>query len=281
MTSVSTGVRNALLPYLREMFNRGIASLKLYAGAIPTPTAAQTAAGVAASDLAVTGTLLCTVTASGASVKAKQKIRFTPVIGTATAGDWTITLNGVTFKFTGDGSVTIAEVCTGLYNLIRAGQRTTAITTPAGAITIPDIDGLFTLTDNATSLDIEAATAGISFDYSSAVSGSGAGTATFASSIVTADAYGLQFEAIADIATGILEKLATQEWKGTNAASGAATHWRLVLDGDTGALTSTEKRLQGLINTANSDINRTSGTQFTADEFEYITTFPITLPASA
>jgi hypothetical protein len=137
MPYVSTGIRNALLPYLREFFQFGCAKINMYAGTVP-----------ASADAAVTGTLLCTYTASGSAVKAKQKIRLTPTPGTANGGVWNIVLNGTTFSFTDDGTPSATEICTGLYNLIRAGIGTTSITTPAGAITIPDVAALFTLTDN-------------------------------------------------------------------------------------------------------------------------------------
>lgn len=221
----------------------------------------RSGAAPATADAAATGTLLYTIVNAAAVVKAKQKIRFTPVIGTATAGDWHITLNGISHKFTGDGSVTIAEVCTGLYNLIRAAQRTTAITTPPGTITIPDIDGLFTLTDNGTSLDIEAATAGVPFSYSSSVDGAGAGTATFGNAIVTADAYGLQFEDAADVTLGALEKLASQTWSGVVVADGTPGYFRLVTDGDAGGLSTTLARFQGNVSTvAGSDMTITHAT---------------------
>lgn len=246
MIYVATAVRDKMLAgeNLRDIFNDGCSKILCYSGTAP-----------ASADAAATGTLIATITGEGITVKAKQKIRFTPVIGTATAGDWQITLNGVTFKFVGDGTVTIAEVCTGLYNLIRAAQRTTAITTPPGAITIPGIDGLFTLTDNTTSLDIEAATAGVAFDYSSTVDGAGAGTATFGNAVVTADAYGLRFETDADATAGIIEKLASQTWKGDAVATGVVSHFRLVRDADTGVLSTTEPRIQGSIGVSGADMN--------------------------
>ena len=263
----STGLRNSLLPFIREMYNRGCAKLMIYSGAIP-----------ASADAAVTGTLLNTITGGGASAKVKQKIRFTPSVGDGAANDWTITLNGVSFKFVDSGALTAAQICTGLYNLILAGNGT-AITTPAGTITIPDVNAKFTLTDNTGTLDIEAAVAGVAFDYSATVSG--AGTGSWTTTVMAADAFGLQFEAIADISAGIIEKLASQDWKGTNVASGAATHWRLVLDGDTGTLSTSEVRIQGQINTAGSDVNRPSGVQLVEDDIEFFSTFPLAFPANA
>jgi len=246
---ISTGLAKYLhgSGSMKKCFTGG--RIDVYSGAPP-----------ATADAAATGTLLYSIVNNAQIAKVKQKIRFTPVIGTATAGDWTITLNGIAFKFVGDGSVTIAEVCTGLYNLIRAGIRTTAITTPPGAITIPDVDGLFVLTDNGTSLDIEAATAGIPFSYASTVDGAGAGTATFGNSIIAADAYGLEFEALGDITAGEIEKLASQTWSGETVTDGTPGYYRLVTDPDNGSLSTSYPRLQGTVSTvAGSDMTISHG----------------------
>lgn len=270
MLYLSTGLRNLMLHTnsLRDVFNRGCAVLKIYSGSLP-----------ASADAAVTGTLLCTITNAGAAVKAKQKIRFTPTPGTANGGIWGITLNGTLVTFTDDGTPTAAEICTGLYNAWRVASGAIAVTTPACTINNPDVYQKFTLTDNTGTLDIEAATSGVAFDYSTSITGAGAGTGSWATSIITADAYGLRFEAVADIASGIIEKLASQTWQGTNTATGVASHYRLVLDSDTGVLSTTEPRIQGAVSTANSDANFKS-VQFETSDIQYFSTFPLTFPAN-
>jgi hypothetical protein len=273
MLYLSTYARNITLHTntLRDFIVRNCLKMGIYSGAIP-----------ASADAGVTGTLLCTITGEGATAKAKQKIRFTPAPGSANAAEWNITLNGVKYTFIDDGTPSVAEVCTGLYNLIRAAIGTTSITTPAGKLNIPGVYGAFTLTDNATSLDIEAATEGIAFDYSVSVTGAGAGTGSIATSTITADAYGLKFEAAGDVAAGIIEKLATQNWQGVNAADGVATHFRIYRDGDDQAVAqgTSNWRVQGQISTAGAELNFRSTTFFAADTTTVSNDFKLEWPAS-
>jgi len=201
-------------------------------------------------DAAATGTLLYSIVNNAAVAKAKQKIRFTPTPGSANAAIWSIILNGITFSFTDDGSPSQAEICTGLYNLIRAGIRTTAITTPAGAIVIPDVDGAFVLTDNATSLDFESSVFGVPFEYSASVSGAGAGTGSWATAVQAEDAYGLQFEVPSDITAGELELLAGKTWTGKAVDGGTPAYFRMVQDSDDGSSSSSAIRSQGSVSTA-------------------------------
>lgn len=77
---------------------------------------------------------------------------------------------------------------------------------------------------------------------------------------------GLTFEASAS--GGTLPKKSSETWSGTNGASGTATHFRLVAAGDTGALSTTEARVQGTIGTGGTDMvvgnpALTSGATFT------------------
>ena len=272
MNYESTGLRNAKMgsSCWREMFNRGCAVIKLYAGGIP-----------ADADAAVTGTLLTTITNDGASIKAKQKIRFTPTVGSANAGVWGLTLNGMLVSFTDDGSPTPAEICTGLYNAWRVASGLIAATTPACTINNPDVYQKFAFTDNTGTLDIEAATAGVAFDYAASITGAGAGTGSVATSTITADAFGLRFENAADVNSGILEKLTSQTWRGTNVAAGVKSHFRLALDGDTGAYSTSAIRHQGQISTSGSQLNFKT-LQSEIGDIEYISEdFKVTAASSA
>lgn len=272
MISLSTGLRNKLQASksLREILNRGCAKLIYYGGAAAPATA----------DAAATGSQLIVFTNDSATVKAKQKIRFTPTPGTANAAEWSITLNGTKVSFTDDGTPSVAEICTELYNAWRAASGATAVTTPSCTINNPDVYQLFTLTDNTTSLDIESSTAGISFDYSAAVEGAGAGTGSWATSEITADAYGIQFEAAADVSSGIMELLSTQTVSGLGLVAANAVYWRLVLDADDGTLSTTQDRIQGSIATANADIIMTGTTLVVVGATYTLDTLPITIPAS-
>lgn len=62
---------------------------------------------------------------------------------------------------------------------------------------------------------------------------------------------GLTFDASA---SGVLPKAAAETWSGVNGATGAASHYRLVAVGDTGALSTTEARVQGTVSTGGSDM---------------------------
>jgi hypothetical protein len=67
---------------------------------------------------------------------------------------------------------------------------------------------------------------------------------------------GINFDTAA--AAGVIAKAPGETWKGTNAASGTATFYRHVAAGDTGALSTTERRMQGTISTAGADMNLSS-----------------------
>lgn len=265
MVKLSTGLINRWLgnkESLGDIFNFGCSKLNIYySTSIPN----------SAND-AVSGSLLITVTNASTVVKAKQKVRITPTVGTANAAVWNVVLNGTTVSFTDDGTPSATEICTGLYNAIRVACGTVAVTTPACTINNPDIYQKFTLTDNTGTLDIESATAGISFDLSVSVSGAGAGTGSMAAVTTVEDAYGLRFEAYSGITSGIMEKLSTQTWSGAATATGIAVYGRLVLDSDTGGLSTTEPRIQGQVAVSGGDFNIshidiTTGETITASSF--------------
>lgn len=71
---------------------------------------------------------------------------------------------------------------------------------------------------------------------------------------------------------GTIGKLSTQTWKTTAGATGTPAFFRYVQSGDTGASSTTEKRIQGLVGTAGADMNLssatiTSGQEYTLDFF--------------
>lgn len=65
-------------------------------------------------------------------------------------------------------------------------------------------------------------------------------------------AAGLEFEATAT--DGVLAKLASQVWSGTNLASGTATWFRFEETGDSRGASTTQKRIQGNIGIAMGDM---------------------------
>ena len=83
---------------------------------------------------------------------------------------------------------------------------------------------------------------------------------------------GLTFEAAA--ASGSLQKLSSQVWKGTIASSGTASFFRYVVAGDDGALSTTQVRVQGLVGLGGTDMNLSS-VNLTATEEQTLDAFVI------
>lgn len=76
---------------------------------------------------------------------------------------------------------------------------------------------------------------------------------------------------------GALAK-ANEVWSGTNATSGTASFWRFVKTGDTGTLSTTEQRLQGLAATSGSELVLTS-VLLTGGAPQAVDYFSVALPA--
>lgn len=73
-------------------------------------------------------------------------------------------------------------------------------------------------------------------------------------------------------ASGVIPKLSTETWSGVNAASGTVGYFRHTEASDTGASSTTQKRLQGTVALAGGDINLaslslTSGLTQTIDSY--------------
>lgn len=71
---------------------------------------------------------------------------------------------------------------------------------------------------------------------------------------------------------GSISKSSSQTWSGTAGATSTATFFRYTQSGDTGASSSTAKRIQGTVGTAGADMNLSSvsinsGTTYTLDYF--------------
>ncbi len=70
---------------------------------------------------------------------------------------------------------------------------------------------------------------------------------------VNSSGTGLTFDPAA--VNGVIVKNVSEVWSGVNAASGTATFYRHVTPSDTGALSTTEARLQGTVGLAGADMN--------------------------
>jgi hypothetical protein len=76
---------------------------------------------------------------------------------------------------------------------------------------------------------------------------------------------------------GVLPKKASEVWSGLNGATGTASYFRWVGSADTGALSTTEPRIQGLVGTVGTDMNLSS-VSLTSGATQTIDTFNWTLP---
>jgi hypothetical protein len=83
---------------------------------------------------------------------------------------------------------------------------------------------------------------------------------------------------LASAVAGVLSKDANV-WSGVAAATGTATYFRLVVNTDTGVLSTTEIRMQGTIGTSGADLNMSS-VGIVEDATQTIDTFDLTMPAS-
>ena len=78
---------------------------------------------------------------------------------------------------------------------------------------------------------------------------------------------------------GVLTKTVAEVWSGVNVATGMASFYRFVTAADTGAASTTEKRVQGLCATAGSDMNM-SDTTLTAAATHTQDFYSIALPSA-
>lgn len=83
------------------------------------------------------------------------------------------------------------------------------------------------------------------------------GSATLLNTVsVNSTGTGINFDTSAS--GGVIAKAPGEVWSGVNSASGTATFFRHVTAADTGASSSTERRIQGTIATAGADLNLSS-----------------------
>lgn len=77
---------------------------------------------------------------------------------------------------------------------------------------------------------------------------------------------------------GVISKATGETWKGTNAASGLATFYRFSALADTGALSTTEIRVQGSVAAVGAELNLANPT-LTASSEQRVDTYVIGMPA--
>lgn len=237
----------------RDAFQNG--RIEIYTGAQP-----------ATADAAVTGTLLCTITAAAAARTAEVRATGTVTLaGTAGSVD-TLTVNGVDIL---GGSVafnaSLAQTALDVATAINAHKATTEYVASAAAavVTIKALPGtgaspnLFVVVSGVTTLtktDVNMASG------------------------VTA-VNGLKFGAAA---SGVISKLAAQTWSGVNGVTGTAGYYRMYgSEADAGGLDSaaTTIREDGAIATTAAELNMAS-TALTATATTAITAWQRILPTA-
>lgn len=83
---------------------------------------------------------------------------------------------------------------------------------------------------------------------------------------------------LASAVSGVLSKN-TDIWSGVAGADGTASYFRLVVNTDTGVLSTTEIRMQGTVGTSGADINMSS-VSIRSGATQTIDTWDLTMPAS-
>lgn len=92
---------------------------------------------------------------------------------------------------------------------------------------------------------------------------------------VSSGGTGLTMEASAS--SGVLEKNASETWSGVNAATGTASFYRHVTASDTGASSTTERRVQGEIALVGAEMNLSS-VSLTSAATQTLDAYAIALP---
>lgn len=104
----------------------------------------------------------------------------------------------------------------------------------------------------------------------------GGGNTLLCTVSVNSTGTGLTFAAAAS--NGVILKNASEVWSGVNAASGTATFYRHVTASDTGALSTTEARIQGTIGLAGTDMVL-SNTTLASGATQTIDYYAVAMPA--
>lgn len=89
---------------------------------------------------------------------------------------------------------------------------------------------------------------------------------------------GLNFN-LATTSAGVLAKLSSQVWSGSNVAGGTATFFRFVQSTDDGSSSTTQVRMQGAVGTSGAELNLASVTLVLAALLT-IDSFTVTVPTS-
>jgi len=252
----STGLRTYCLS--RGSFAQAMedAVLKVYSGTAP-----------ATADAAETGTLLCTYTLSSATTDLLPgwgEVVKTTIALSATGNIhiYDVVIGGGTTITTNTYTVTaaIAGTC------IKVAKKVAGL--------LQDVGLRVGATSATAVLQVEAPS-----NQSLAISlnaGATAAVTTFADSLQTSANDCIRF---GRAASGVISKDTAQTWSGVAAATGTAGYYRLVTTYDTGALSTTQVRVQGTCGVGTGEL-QLSTTTFTAAQTYTIDNYTTTFPAS-
>lgn len=265
---VSPGLQNFIATQgsWKNFFDQG--HVLIYSGSQP-----------ATPDLAVTGTLLATITSSAGTKTNEVKATGVLTISGTTSGTVeTLTLMGIDIlggavTHTGDNN-TMATAVALKVNRNPANTLVVASSTGAsGVITLTALPG-FGTTLNSGALTFTSTTT------TTAVTSTTMGSGTGGSVAGVLALNGLKMEGTA--VAGVFTKDSTQTWSGSAGATGTAGWFRYVGSiADAGALDSSAVylRLDGSIATSGADMNMSS-TSVTSGALQTLSTFSFTVPAA-
>ncbi|TFZ81388.1 hypothetical protein [Candidatus Macondimonas diazotrophica] len=94
---------------------------------------------------------------------------------------------------------------------------------------------------------------------------------------ISLDATGTGITFASTVSAGILAKNASEIWRGQITATGTASFFRWMAISDTGALSTTEKRVQGTVGLAGADLNFSS-LSFVSGNYKVIDSLNVALP---
>ena len=228
-------------------------------------------------NLAVTGTLLATITSSaGAKTDEVRATGVLTISGTLSGSINTCTLMGIDIlggavTHTGDHTTTAAAVALKI-NRNPANKLVTA-TNVLGVITLTALPG-YGVTLNSGTLTFTGTTCTATVTSTTMGSGTGGSVA----GVAAVNGLKLDYNA----AAGVITKDTTQTWSGTAAATGTAGWFRYVGSiADAGALDSSAVylRMDGSIATSGADMSMSS-TNITSGALQTLSSFSFTIPAA-
>lgn len=251
---LSTGARNFIAKYgsIDDMLRNGY--IEIFTGAQP-----------ASADAAATGTLLCTITNNSGARTAEVLATGSVTLAGSAGSVNTLTVNGVNIlgaavPFNGTLAQTALDVASQInrnssapdYSASASGAVVTITPQPGTGTSV----NTFVVAGTLTTL-----------------------TATYAALAGGVDpANGLDFDAVVG---GVLNKLASQTWSGTNAASGTGgwfRHHGSVADANALDTTASTLRVDGAVATSGAEMNLTS-VAFAASATTSLASWAMTVPA--